>query len=64
MPVGLLPEWEDAPETVSGAGQDRTGRQRDDPSLRVSVPQYISYYLPVPQNWITISHERQISKHP
>lgn len=36
-PVGLLPEWEDAPENVTGPGQDCTGWPRDESPFRVSV---------------------------
>jgi len=37
--VGLLPEWEDAPEIVPGTWQDCTGWQRDDPPVWVSIPE-------------------------
>lgn len=37
LSAGLLPEWQNAPAHVSGPGQDCTGWQRDDQTLRVSV---------------------------
>lgn len=35
---GVLPEWQDAAQDVSGPGQDCAGWPRDDPPLWVSDP--------------------------